>query len=155
MGNPHDHLNLAFCEKFRLHHQQQLRVQAHGLLCGPVANRYDGHDVCHLMPAILVLTDLGSMPKIDGAKVNDAIRECLHHCYEMPGAILPRIAEFLENLKSTGNWNAWELKEVEARVRKVLIFGILDGAVYSGDATNNPGGNVAPGGSKSPKVSGA
>ncbi len=93
------------------------------------------------------------MTYIDHSKINNAIRDCLQRCYKSSNAI-PRIAEFLDALRSGGGWQDSELREVEARVRRILSS-ILDGATYPGDATDKPVTDALPDGSKSAKTNGA
>jgi hypothetical protein len=92
------------------------------------------------------------MARIDQPKISNAIHACLQRCYKEPDCLLARIAEFLDELQYSGGWAQDELRAVEKGVRKVLIFGVLDGATYSGDATS---GDDSAGGSKTAKVNGA
>jgi hypothetical protein len=95
-----------------------------------------------------------SMAKIDNEKVSEAVHDCLLRCYEKPADILPTIAGFLDKLEDGVGWNEDEIWSVEAGVRKVLIFGVLDGANYPGDATDRPVGDLPRSGSKSPTMNG-
>jgi len=65
------------------------------------------------------------MSYIDEVKINNAVHECLDRCYRTDDA-RPQIAEFLEELKSAGDWREAEIHEVELIVHKVL-HGVLDG----------------------------
>ncbi len=60
------------------------------------------------------------MSQTDQSKVNKAIRDCLQHCNNMPGNILPRLEEFLGWLRAAGGWHEAELREVETGVHKIL-----------------------------------
>jgi hypothetical protein len=93
------------------------------------------------------------MSHIDQPKVNKAVRDCLQHCYNMPGNMLPRLAEFLGWLRASGGWREVELREVEAGVRKTLL-GIL-GDANPEIATDTSASESAPDGSKSPNTNGA
>ena len=73
------------------------------------------------------------MPYIDELKVNEAIRECLSRC-EQSKSIIPDVAKFLDSLEMSGGWSDDELHEIELAVIRML-FGILDCAVYPGEAT--------------------
>lgn len=90
---------------------------------------------------------------MDQRKINKAIRKCVEQC-EQTTAILAKIEEFLLGLKAKGGWRQAELREVEIGVRKVL-YGILEGETYPGDATDRPPGDYTPDGFKSFKVNGA
>jgi hypothetical protein len=92
------------------------------------------------------------MQWIDQRKVNQAIRDCLQDC-DQATDILAGIEAFLLNLQARGGWREAELREVEAGVRRML-YGILDGATYPGDAKNRPSGQSTPD-RPSPKSSGA
>jgi hypothetical protein len=74
------------------------------------------------------------MPHIDESKVNEAIRECLNRC-EQSKNIIPDVAKFLDALEMSGDWSDDALHEVELAVIRML-FGILDRAVYPGEATS-------------------
>ena len=74
------------------------------------------------------------MPHIDESKVNEAIRECLS-CCEKSKNIIPEVAKFLDALEMSGQWSDDELHEMELGVIRML-FGILDRAVYPGEATS-------------------
>jgi hypothetical protein len=92
------------------------------------------------------------MAYINARKINRAIRDGLWRC-EQATDILAEIETFLLILKARDGWREAELREVEAGIRRVL-YGILDGATYSGDAKRRPADETAPGGPR-PKVSGA
>jgi len=90
----------------------------------------------------------------DESNINDAIRACIEHCRgKLPRQLVPAIKKFLEELSVGGKWKPEELRTIEDGVRKYLIFGVLDGAIYAGDATNQPAGSLSPSASKSPKPS--
>jgi hypothetical protein len=74
------------------------------------------------------------MPHIDEFKINEAVRECLSRC-EQSKNIVPEVAKFLDELDSTVGWSDDELHEVELAIIRML-FGILDCAVYPGEATS-------------------
>jgi hypothetical protein len=90
---------------------------------------------------------------MDLERVNQAIRDCLQLC-RGKGDVLPVIAGFMAGLKAAGQWRHEEIRAVDVGVLKVLQ-GIMAGAVYPGDATNQPPGDAPRGGSETTKVSGA
>jgi hypothetical protein len=109
------------------------------------------HGVC-IFARWAFLVSGGRMPYMDQRKVNQAIRDCVRRC-DRTHHILARIEEFLLSLKASRGWREAELRAVETGVRRVL-YGILDGATYAGDAKNQPASESAPD-SYWPKVSGA
>lgn len=90
---------------------------------------------------------------MDQRKVNRAIDKCVEQ-WAQTTEILAEIEEFLVGLKAKGGWREAELHEVEIGIRRVL-FGILEGATYPGDATDQPLGACAHAGSKSSRLNSA
>ena len=85
-------------------------------------------------------------------KINQAIRECLEHCYRS-SSVVSGIAEFVARLRTSGAWQEQEIQTIETSARHIL-YGVVDGATYSGDASNAPASDVGPPDSKSPKSNG-
>jgi hypothetical protein len=92
------------------------------------------------------------MANVNPRKVNEAIRDCLRQCEEGPD-ILAGFEGFLLSLSAEGGWHEAELHEVETGVRRVL-YGILHGVTYAGDAKNRSANQSAPDDYRT-KVSGA
>lgn len=90
---------------------------------------------------------------MDDERLNRAVRDCLQHCYQATD-IVPKIAEFLDKLKKQKGWSTASIRAVEMTVYRILR-GVVGGAVYLGDATNEPPGNAGLPGSESTKLNGA
>jgi hypothetical protein len=90
---------------------------------------------------------------MDHERVNQAIRDCLQHCYQA-SQVLPVIAGFMAGMKAAGGWDDDEIRVVEIGVHKIL-GGIVAAPIYPGDATNVSSGDVGRGGSETTKLSGA
>ena len=60
----------------------------------------------------------------------------------------------MAGLKAAGQWEAAEIRAVDVGVHKVLQ-GIMAGAVFPGDATNQASGDALRLGSETTRVSGA
>ncbi len=52
-------------------------------------------------------------------RINAAIRDCLEGCYESQTP-LPRLAEYVANLRADPAWRDSEVMEVEVAVRQML-----------------------------------
>jgi len=90
---------------------------------------------------------------MDDERLNQAVRDCLQHCYEATD-IVPRIAKFLDELKKTEGWNSEAIRAVEITVYRMLRGGVA-GPIYPGDATNQPPGTASSPGSESTRLNGA
>ena len=96
--------------------------------------------------ALLLEMRSGAMQRIDEAKVNEAVRDCLFRC-ERAEEILPEIARYLDALEKRGGWSETELHEVELGVVRIL-FGILDSALYPSETTRGQEGESGSPGSR-------
>jgi hypothetical protein len=54
-------------------------------------------------------------------KINEAIHECLEHCYcaQLPIACM---VEYLDHLRDNPDWDADDVEMVETRVRQILTL---------------------------------
>ena len=72
------------------------------------------------------------MRDLDEEKINNAVHECLDRCYRTDDS-LPKIAEFLAELKASGDWSKAEIRAVELAVHAVM-HGIVDCDIDSENA---------------------
>lgn len=59
------------------------------------------------------------MSQINAVKVNDAVRDCLKHCYSSPQP-LAALASYLIKLSGQPQWQPAEIDAVEAGVVRML-----------------------------------
>jgi hypothetical protein len=90
---------------------------------------------------------------MDDERLNRAVKDCLQHCYQATD-IVPKVAEFLDQLKKKEGWDRDAIRAVELTVYRILR-GVLSGPVYPGDATNQPPGIAGSSGSETTKLNGA
>lgn len=55
----------------------------------------------------------------DVERINNAVNACLKHCYEAPSP-LPRLAEFLQGLRTETDWLDEEIRAIEIAVLRML-----------------------------------
>jgi hypothetical protein len=91
-----------------------------------------GTNVALLPPQLVHIAARHIVPS-EQDRINRAIREGVEYCCET-GKTIPALARFTAELRNSGEWNAADTGTVEAGIRHILS-GIVDGAVYPGDAT--------------------